>query len=1054
MDERLLNDLLECSVCLERLDSSSKVLPCQHTFCRKCLEEIVASHQELRCPECRVLVEVRIDELPPNVLLMRILEGMKTAELNNQNNASNKPTCNRNPSHGANHGNAATNPNAGYQQQQQQGYPGQQHPSSGAKIGKSLVPGVASGPESQQQQQQQLNHQQQGQPHPHQQQHHQHHHHHQPLSRIIASNSPSAAATTTTTTTTTSTTNATSNSAQQLPDLSKIPHAKAFYDFSSSETSDISFRKGDIILLKKKIDHNWCVGEVNGKLGAVPLNHIKVLVPLPFPQCKALYDFRMGPTEEEGCLTFKKGAIIHVLRRVDQNWAEGRIADKIGIFPISFVEMNGLAKQLMDSSLKHLLGNNSSNRSVPPTPFDLNASATSSSDTSSSVTTSPNSSTSTTSSNSSTAPSSPTAHFLQSPPPPPSAVAPPSGAAAAKSSQNHNPLHNHPPQHHHHQHQRSDPGNREKRHSLTTATLAAINSAGGAAVPGSSGALQPQSQPVPSHRHSSEMLNHDGGPSDGSAAVAAAAAYQKCNLTKASQMYQQHPQLPATYVALYPYKPQKPDELELKKGSIYYVTERCQDGWFKGSNWQKKSGVFPGNYVTIHKGREGGTSGGRTPNTAQHPSGKLNNAAASPSASVAANGSNASSASAAAMHSVGSNGTNGSSPHQHQHQPLQLPELPPRNTTQPQQGLKYIDSIFGRQTSHDGGGGGGGGGSPSNEPSSTESTPPGGTTTPATASSTGKVKKDSSAVSLMKRLTNMKRSKSPTSSGATVTAAGGCSGGTTNPAYTSDSSLFDESTAQLAKPNFQQIVNPVHVRSGSCPSQLLQNLPMDLMVGSVQQHPHQTLLQHQQLNLGSGIAAAPPMYGSQRIKPHKERPSMMHGFKYGEQHGGGAGMIVTATKHNTIAHEAPASTSHHAAKQQTQIYHRKSQSLDASAIIGQIGPSTSSQQQHGPAALGGSVTSSTDRLVAGGPAIGLANGGTPSKSASSSSKSSSSHSQSVRERFKCIVPYPPNSEYELELRVGDIVMVHKKRDNGWYKGTHARSGKTGLFPASFVEPDI
>lgn len=38
MDENTLNDLLECSVCLERLDTSSKVLPCQHTFCRKCLE--------------------------------------------------------------------------------------------------------------------------------------------------------------------------------------------------------------------------------------------------------------------------------------------------------------------------------------------------------------------------------------------------------------------------------------------------------------------------------------------------------------------------------------------------------------------------------------------------------------------------------------------------------------------------------------------------------------------------------------------------------------------------------------------------------------------------------------------------------------------------------------------------------------------------------------------------------------------------------------------------------------------------------------------------------
>lgn len=75
----MLNDLLECSVCLERLDTSSKVLPCQHTFCKKCLEEIVSTHRELRCPECRVLVDAKVDDLPPNVLLMRILEGMRNA---------------------------------------------------------------------------------------------------------------------------------------------------------------------------------------------------------------------------------------------------------------------------------------------------------------------------------------------------------------------------------------------------------------------------------------------------------------------------------------------------------------------------------------------------------------------------------------------------------------------------------------------------------------------------------------------------------------------------------------------------------------------------------------------------------------------------------------------------------------------------------------------------------------------------------------------------------------------------------------------------------------
>ena len=55
---------------------------------------------------------------------------------------------------------------------------------------------------------------------------------------------------------------------------------------------------------------------------------------------------------------------------------------------------------------------------------------------------------------------------------------------------------------------------------------------------------------------------------------------------------------PALYIALYPYKPQKADELELRKGALYTVSEKCQDGWFKGSSVRtQKIGVFPGNYV-------------------------------------------------------------------------------------------------------------------------------------------------------------------------------------------------------------------------------------------------------------------------------------------------------------------------------------------------------------------------------------------------------------------------------------------------------------------------
>lgn len=50
-----------------------------------------------------------------------------------------------------------------------------------------------------------------------------------------------------------------------------------------------------------------------------------------------------------------------------------------------------------------------------------------------------------------------------------------------------------------------------------------------------------------------------------------------------------------------------------------------------------------------------------------------------------------------------------------------------------------------------------------------------------------------------------------------------------------------------------------------------------------------------------------------------------------------------------------------------------------------------------------------------------------------------------------MVAYPPNSEYELELQVDDVVLVHKKLGEGWYKGTLERTGHTGLVPASFVE---
>jgi len=55
------------------------------------------------------------------------------------------------------------------------------------------------------------------------------------------------------------------------------------------------------------------------------------------------------------------------------------------------------------------------------------------------------------------------------------------------------------------------------------------------------------------------------------------------------------------------------------------------------------------------------------------------------------------------------------------------------------------------------------------------------------------------------------------------------------------------------------------------------------------------------------------------------------------------------------------------------------------------------------------------------------------------------------DRYRCIVAFPASSEYEIELQLGDVISLVKRRDDGWCKGTLHRTGKTGLFPASFVE---
>ncbi|XP_026570369.1 sorbin and SH3 domain-containing protein 1 isoform X4 [Pseudonaja textilis] len=55
-----------------------------------------------------------------------------------------------------------------------------------------------------------------------------------------------------------------------------------------------------------------------------------------------------------------------------------------------------------------------------------------------------------------------------------------------------------------------------------------------------------------------------------------------------------------TYRALYSYIPQNDDELELRDGDVIDVMEKCDDGWFVGTSRRTQQfGTFPGNYVKL-----------------------------------------------------------------------------------------------------------------------------------------------------------------------------------------------------------------------------------------------------------------------------------------------------------------------------------------------------------------------------------------------------------------------------------------------------------------------
>ncbi|XP_036611691.1 E3 ubiquitin-protein ligase SH3RF3 [Trichosurus vulpecula] len=695
--------------------------------------------------------------------------------------------------------------------------------------------------------------------------------------------------------------------------ISQLPCGKALYSYEGKEPGDLKFNKGDIIILRRKVDENWYHGELNGNHGFFPASYIQCIKPLPQapPQGKALYDFEIKDKDQDkDCLTFTKDEILTVIRRVDDNWAEGMLGDKIGIFPLLYVELNESAKQLIEMDKTCLAAASGCDVSLPS---DTNMAG----------------------------------NLAQC------STLSSSGAVSAI--------------------QRRIDGkkNAKKRHSFTALSMTH------------------KSSQAMSNRHSMEIsapvlisssdpraatrigelthLSSSAPAQDSSSAGCATVAGPRTSAVVGEQGTSPKVQLPLNiYLALYAYKPQKNDELELRKGEMYRVIEKCQDGWFKGTSLRTGiSGVFPGNYVTpVSRVPIGGAGQPR------------NNI---PGASPLAKGT-----AGAALPGGGS-------------------------LTNPATTVRPIVPLTAPQT----------------HPQHQAASPP----------------------------------------------MGNCLRHSAQQAASQARSAMQIATHPSAQSQDRPTATVSPLRTQSSPSRLPTTGIRPHTIVSPQ-HLHQSPIQ-----VISGAQCPRPVIPLTSAASAITPPNVSAANLNGDMGSGPIGSLMTSSPTNTACKTeekknekkekksgllkllAGASTKKKSrSPPSVSPTHDPQAAAAEGALQGAVGPEVSLLSSHGRA--GSCPIESEMQGAMGMEPLHRKTGSLDLNFSISSPVRQPPPSMAAirpepkplpRERYRVVVSYPPQSEAEIELKEGDIVFVHKKREDGWYKGTLQRNGRTGLFPGSFVE---
>ena len=117
---------------------------------------------------------------------------------------------------------------------------------------------------------------------------------------------------------------------------------KVIYPFTAARKDELTIKDGDIVKVLDTIDPTWSRGETRNAVGVFPINHTTPLIRAPSSgaepemMVRAVFNFN---GDKVGDLKFKVDELIVVVREVNEDWFEGRLNGKCGIFPKSFVQV-------------------------------------------------------------------------------------------------------------------------------------------------------------------------------------------------------------------------------------------------------------------------------------------------------------------------------------------------------------------------------------------------------------------------------------------------------------------------------------------------------------------------------------------------------------------------------------------------------------------------------------------------------------------------------------------------------------------------------------------